>query len=222
MPTIDMSIVGDNLLSSLLALDRVGTARLLGQLTSAYSPPEIVDRVIVPALEELGRRWDLGQVALAQVYMSTRICEESIDEMLLPGGSVRFRRPRMAIAVLHDHHMLGKRIVASILRSAGHEVRDYGRQTAVELASRAVEDGVEILLVSVLMLNSALRVKELRERLDASVCTAIAKAGRGGGFILSDNHGEIPWQVPEEVLSTISETVHRDGRYPLAQGLGDA
>ena len=44
---------------------------------------------------------------------------------------------------------------------------------------------------------------------------AIAKAGPGGGFILSDNHGEIPFQVPEEVLMTISETVNRWGRYPL-------
>ncbi len=43
----------------------------------------------------------------------------------------------------------------------------------------------------------------------------IAKAGPGGGFILSDNHGEIPWQVPDEVLLTISESVHRWGRYPL-------
>ncbi len=44
---------------------------------------------------------------------------------------------------------------------------------------------------------------------------AIARAGPGGGFILSDNHGEIPYQVPEEVLLAISEAVHRWGRYPL-------
>jgi len=44
---------------------------------------------------------------------------------------------------------------------------------------------------------------------------AIAKAGSGGGFILSDNHGEIPWQVPDDVLLNISEAVHEWGRYPL-------
>jgi len=44
---------------------------------------------------------------------------------------------------------------------------------------------------------------------------AIAKAGRGGGYILSDNHGEIPFQVPDSVLSAISEAVHTWGRYPL-------
>lgn len=44
---------------------------------------------------------------------------------------------------------------------------------------------------------------------------AIAKAGAGGGFILSDNHGEIPWQVPDEVLIAISDAVYKWGQYPL-------
>ncbi|MEO5347918.1 MAG: uroporphyrinogen decarboxylase family protein [Magnetococcus sp. YQC-9] len=44
---------------------------------------------------------------------------------------------------------------------------------------------------------------------------AIAKAGRGGGFLLGDNHGEIPWQTPDEVLLAISDAVERWGRYPL-------
>ncbi|MCP4745875.1 MAG: hypothetical protein GY874_06985 [Desulfobacteraceae bacterium] len=44
---------------------------------------------------------------------------------------------------------------------------------------------------------------------------AIAKAGPGGGFILSDNHGEIPWQVPDEVLLNISEAVYKWGVYPI-------
>ena len=47
------------------------------------------------------------------------------------------------------------------------------------------------------------------------VIEAINKAGPGGGFILSDNHGEIPWQVSEEIVMTISETVREYGRYPL-------
>ena len=44
---------------------------------------------------------------------------------------------------------------------------------------------------------------------------AIKKVGPGGGFILSDNQGEIPWQVPDEVLMAISDAVRRWGRYPL-------
>jgi uroporphyrinogen decarboxylase len=49
----------------------------------------------------------------------------------------------------------------------------------------------------------------------AEVKAAIAKAGPGGGYLLSDNHGEIPWQVPDEILLVIADAVHTWGRYPL-------
>jgi uroporphyrinogen decarboxylase len=54
------------------------------------------------------------------------------------------------------------------------------------------------------------------EQAEAAVKRAIAGAGRGGGFVLSDNHGEIPWQVPDAVLLAIRDAVDRWGRYPLA------
>ena len=53
------------------------------------------------------------------------------------------------------------------------------------------------------------------EQAEDEVKKAIAKAGRGGGLILGDNHGEIPWQVPEDVLLAIGDAVARWGRYPL-------
>jgi uroporphyrinogen decarboxylase len=53
------------------------------------------------------------------------------------------------------------------------------------------------------------------QKAEEEVKRAIAKAGRGGGFVLADNHGEIPWQVPDEVLLAIREAADRWGRYPL-------
>jgi uroporphyrinogen decarboxylase len=50
---------------------------------------------------------------------------------------------------------------------------------------------------------------------EAKVKEAIARAGKGGGFILSDNHGEIPYQVPDSVLLAISHAVKKYGTYPL-------
>ena len=49
----------------------------------------------------------------------------------------------------------------------------------------------------------------------AQVKAAVAAGGPGGGFLLGDNHGEIPWQVPEEVLMAIAEAAREFGRYPL-------
>jgi uroporphyrinogen decarboxylase len=54
------------------------------------------------------------------------------------------------------------------------------------------------------------------QQAEGHVKTAIAKAALGGGFILGDNHGEIPWQVGEDVLLAIGDAVQRWGRYPLS------
>lgn len=53
------------------------------------------------------------------------------------------------------------------------------------------------------------------QQAEAAVKRVIAQAGPGGGLLLGDNHGEIPWQVPEEVLLAIRDAVERWGRYPL-------
>lgn len=47
------------------------------------------------------------------------------------------------------------------------------------------------------------------------VRAVIQTAGPGGGLLLSDNHGEIPYQVPDEVLRAIVQAAHDYGVYPL-------
>ncbi|MEA3490695.1 MAG: uroporphyrinogen decarboxylase family protein [Campylobacterota bacterium] len=44
---------------------------------------------------------------------------------------------------------------------------------------------------------------------------AIDSAAKGGGFILADNHGEIPWDIKEETLLAIREAVYEYGKYPI-------
>ena len=51
---------------------------------------------------------------------------------------------------------------------------------------------------------------------EARVRETILQAGPGGGFILSDNHGEIPWPVPNETLTAIGEAARRYGTYPVS------
>ena len=50
---------------------------------------------------------------------------------------------------------------------------------------------------------------------EAAVKAAIAAGGPGGGFVLADNHGEIPFQVAEHVLDAMAAAVDRWGQYPL-------
>ena len=47
---------------------------------------------------------------------------------------------------------------------------------------------------------------------EAAAINALWAAGTDGGWMLADNHGEIPFPVPDDVLSTIAETVKSCGR----------
>ena len=64
-------------------------------------------------------------------------------------------------------------------------------------------------------LNGVTMRRWTAEQGEAEVKAAIAAAARGGGFILADNHGEIPFQVPDEVLHAIAAATRRWGRYPI-------
>ncbi|HXE94872.1 MAG TPA: cobalamin-dependent protein [Dongiaceae bacterium] len=156
----------DQLESALLSLNKIATRRLFEG--AGLTPIEFAEEIFVPALERIGTGWEKGEVALSQVYMSGRICEDLLDEFITAGAEEPRDHPPMAIAVLMDYHMLGKRIVCSVLRASGFDLLDYGQVTVDDLVNKVRDDGIRILLVSTLMLSSALQVRHLRERLDAA------------------------------------------------------
>lgn len=151
---------------ALLALNRVAARALLEQLSAQFDPALVVDRIVTPAMEHIGAGWVSGGVALSQVYMSGRICEELLQDSLSIGRLLAPEK-KLAIAVLEDHHQLGSRMVRSALHATGFEVIDYGCGISAEsLADRGATDGVSILLISTLMLPAALKVKDVRRKLD--------------------------------------------------------
>lgn len=150
---------------SLESLDRIGADRIFRQALATLTPIQTVEQLVVPALEQIGLAWEAGEVALSQVYMSGRFCEELVEKALPPSDPDRKHQPRSAIVVLSDHHMLGKRIVYSVMRASGFELFDYGRMDTDQLVERALADKISVLLISVLILPSALKVREVCERL---------------------------------------------------------
>jgi methanogenic corrinoid protein MtbC1 len=151
---------------ALVSNDRLAARAALPADRDSTRRFELLERIVVPTLESIGEDWERGQLALSQVYLSGRICEELVDSLLPPGGTSHRHQPPMAIATLADHHLLGKRIVLSVLKAGGYQVHDYGRMEAAELAARVLQDDIGVLFVSTLMLPSALRVSQLRSLLD--------------------------------------------------------
>lgn len=159
---------GEELERALLALDRVSASRVFRDADPQRAPIERVEHLIVPVLERIGAGWEAGTVSLAQVYMSGRLCEELVDTLLPANDSARIAHPPMAIAVLEDYHFLGLRLVFSALRASGYALINYGHCDVDQLVERVCQDGIRILLISTLMLPSALRVRDVRHRLQTA------------------------------------------------------
>ena len=128
-------------------------------------PVEFAEKVVLTALERIGAGWQDGSLALSQVYMAGRICEELIYDILPPADPSRKNQPKMAVCVLEDHHILGKIMVCAVLRAAGFDLWDYGVVTVEDLVTRVDTDRVEVLMISVLMLPSALKIQSVRQKL---------------------------------------------------------
>jgi methanogenic corrinoid protein MtbC1 len=152
---------------ALESLDQIKAKALFQRALCGRSPIGAVEQIVVPALEQIGLHWNEGAIALSQIYMSGRFCEELVEQVLPQSDPDRKHQPRQAIVVLNDYHMLGKRIVYSVMRASGFELFNYGRMDVDELVERIIADKLRILLVSVLMMPSALKIRELRNALDA-------------------------------------------------------
>lgn len=166
-------------MDALLRLDSAEAGLILARARGGKEGLALLDEIVVPALERIGSSWEEGKVALSQVYMAGRICEEILGELAPAAPVAPGQQPRLAIAVLEDHHALGKRMVKSALRAAGHQVADYGAGCrAAQLVELALRDRIEVLLVSCLMLASAVRVRDVVEGLrQAGSQTAVVVGG---------------------------------------------
>ncbi len=153
--------------TALLAMDRQKAEQLLRN--DRRGVMAAVETVLVPALENIGNDWEKGELALAEVYMTSRICEALVDGLLPPVSAARRSSPVMAVAAFRDYHLLGKRLVYSMLRAGGYDAFDYGRVEVDELVRHCIEDKVELLFLSTLMLASAMSIKNAVE--------ALARAG---------------------------------------------
>ncbi|MFH0736342.1 MAG: cobalamin-dependent protein [bacterium] len=151
---------------ALLTLDKTAAEKIILAAVKVGSPVQIASELVTETLQRIGNNWETGKVALSQVYMSGIICEELIDKILPPSSPLRKNQPKMAIAVFEDYHVLGKRIIYSALRAGGVELMDLGSGvTTKQLIKIIKKEKIKILLLSTLMLPSALKIKDLKKQL---------------------------------------------------------
>jgi methanogenic corrinoid protein MtbC1 len=152
---------------ALLAMDREGARRLFMRGVEADGALPFMENLVGLVLERIGTAWEAGDLALSQVYMAGRNCEELALTVLPSGHPDRRHDPKLALAVFEDYHLLGKRMVHAVLRNEGYAVSDWGQVDLETAMARLRAEPVDILLLSCLMLSSALRIARLKAAIKA-------------------------------------------------------
>ncbi len=186
MNTTEISVASTELEDALLAMDRAAVKRVLEDSARArkLDAAGLADLLISPALSQIGDQWEAGEVALSQVYMAARILEEVLHDRLEP-SALPGSQARIGIGVLEDYHALGKRIVHSVLTSAGRQVVDLGTALSPEaMVDATAKTGIEVLMISVLMFNKALHVAEVVALLRARSLEHVKVVVGGAPFMM--------------------------------------
>ncbi len=181
-----------------------------------YEQPTLFDR-LMQLNEEFTVEWANAQLeagATAICYFDPVSSTTSVPrELYRKTGQQVAKRTLARIKGATATHLASGRGLSIIPDIADTGTAVVGVSALEDLAELKKAAGGRVTLLG--NLNGVEMRRWTPQQAELAVKRAIAKAGPGGGFVLADNHGEIPWQVPDAVLLAIRDAVERWGKYPL-------
>jgi len=100
---------------------------------------DLVNNVIIPALNQVGRDYESGKIYLPQLIQAaetTKLAFEVVQEQFASSGEKK--GPVVICTVEGDIHDIGKNIVKVVLESYGYMVIDLGKDVKPEIVVEAV------------------------------------------------------------------------------------
>ena len=121
-------------LSEAVRRGRKGEARALTQEElKAKAPMDVVNGVLIPALEEVGRLYDRGTLYLPQLIAAAEAAKEAFAVLGEKFERKGAGRGKVVLATVKgDVHDIGKNICKVVLESYGFEVVDLGKDVPIE------------------------------------------------------------------------------------------
>lgn len=111
-------------------------------IKDGVNPIEILDKGLVPGMDEVGKLFKEGEIFVPEVLMSANVMAtgNEILKPLLVGGQREVKGKVIIGTVKGDLHDIGKKIVAMMLEGAGYEVIDLGIDVTPERFMGALEE----------------------------------------------------------------------------------
>lgn len=131
-------------------------AKLTEELLKTTDAMEIVNGILIPALDKTGSEFESGKIFLPQLILSAGVaqsCFEVIKNHFAKTGEKSVSKGKIIVATVKgDIHDIGKNIVKVLLENYGYEVIDLGKDVPYEtVLSAAVEQNVHLVGLSALM-----------------------------------------------------------------------
>ena len=138
-------------------------AAVTRELLQTHDPMELINEHFIPALDEVGRRFDKGEFFLPQLMASAEAARAGFDTIrdLMPADEVAEKGSIVVATVKGDIHDIGKNIVKMLLDNYGYTVFDLGRDVDPQTILDAVRKrGIRLVGLSALMTTTVKSMEE--------------------------------------------------------------
>lgn len=162
-------------------------------LEDGNPPKDILDQILLPAINEVGDLFDTGRYFLPQLIASAEAMKTSIEylEPLLKSGDEVEEKATIVIATVEgDIHDIGKNLVVLMLKNYGFRVIDLGKDVSKERIIEAAKmENAKIIGLSALMTTTMQQMRNVieyakQEGVDAKIIV-------GGAVITQEYADEI-------------------------------
>jgi 5-methyltetrahydrofolate--homocysteine methyltransferase len=137
-------------------------------LAENIPPLDLIQQAMVPAMDEVGRRFECQDYFVPELLLSARAMRAALQPLrpLLLADAPQLGGRIVIGTVKGDLHDIGKNLVAALLEGGGFQVVDLGVDVAPEKFVETVQStGAEILCLSALLTVTMMAMKTTIEGL---------------------------------------------------------
>ena len=138
------------------------------ELLASRDALEVIDGCFIPVLDEVGAKFERGELFLPQLMASAEAVKVGFDTVkaCVPAGAAQDKGDIVLATVKGDIHDIGKNIVKMLLENYGYRVHDLGRDVAPEAVLECVRvTGARLVGLSALMTTTVRSMEQTVELL---------------------------------------------------------
>lgn len=168
------------------------TPALTKQLLETMTPLEIVNQFFIPALDEVGAKFEKGTLFLPQLMQSAEAVQRSqevLKQYFEAHGQESESKGKILLATVQgDIHDIGKNIVKMVLENYGFEVIDLGKDVPITTVVETLkEEKIKLAGLSALMTTT---VQNMKATIQAAKEAGLETKFMVGGAVLNEEYRE--------------------------------